>query len=261
MEYQTISLGISQGVARLVLNRPERLNAFTDQMHEELRHACTALQTDKEVRCLLITGAGRAFCAGADLAAFSDNNGPVDLGDALERDYNPLAQTIMGMNIPVVCAVNGVAAGAGANFALCCDIVLAAQSATFIQAFSKIGLIPDCAGTWLLPRLVGHARAMGMAMLGDPITAKQAVEWGLVWEVIEDDLLVEKAEAMAQRLAAQATVGLAFTKRAIHQSWKNPLDQQLALERDLQRAAGKTKDHIEGVDAFLSKRKPNFQGE
>jgi len=261
MEYQTISLGISKGVARLVLNRPDRLNAFTSEMHTEIRHALTATQTDKSVRCLLISGAGRAFCAGADLAAFQDQEGPVDLGDALERDYNPLAETITGMNIPVICAVNGVAAGAGANLALCCDIVVAARSAQFIQAFSKIGLIPDCAGTWTLPRLVGQARAMGMAMLAEPVTAEQAAGWGMIWQVVDDEALVEVTENMAQRLANQATVGLAFTKRAIHQSWQNPLHDQLTLERDLQRAAGKTADHVEGVNAFLEKRKANFSGE
>lgn len=261
MDYQTIGLGISKGVARLVLNRPDRLNAFTTEMHEEIRHALTAAQTDKSVRCVLITGAGRAFCAGADLSAFNDQDGPVDLGEALERDYNPLVQTITGMNIPVVCAVNGVAAGAGANFALCCDIVVAARSASFIQAFSKIGLIPDCSGTWVLPRLAGHARAMGMAMLGEPISAEKASDWGLIWQVVDDDALVDTAEQLAQRLANQATVGLAFTKRAIHLSWQNSLDEQLKLERDLQHAAGKTADHTEGVNAFLEKRSAKFKGE
>lgn len=261
MEYQTIALGLSKGVARLVLNRPEKLNAFTPEMHAEIRHALTAVQTDSSIRCLLITGAGRAFCAGADLAAFSAQQEPVDLGDALERDYNPLALTITGMNIPVICAVNGVAAGAGANLALCCDIVIAARSAKFIQAFSKIGLIPDCAGTWLLPRIAGHARAMGMALLGDPISADQAADWGLIWQTVDDDELTGTAEQLAQRLAQQATVGLAYTKRAIHQSWANPLPEQLELERDLQRAAGKTSDHTEGVRAFLAKRPPAFKGE
>ncbi len=261
MEYQNIALGLSKGVARLVLNRPEKLNAFTADMHAEIRHALTAVQADSSIRCLLITGAGRAFCAGADLAAFGKRQEPVDLGDALEQDYNPLALTITGMNIPVICAVNGVAAGAGANLALCCDIVIAARSAKFIQAFSKIGLIPDCAGTWLLPRLAGHARAMGMALLGEPISAEQAADWGLIWQAVDDDALVDTSEQMAQRLAQQATVGLAYTKRAIHQSWKNPLPEQLDLERDLQRAAGKTSDHAEGVRAFLDKRAPSFTGE
>lgn len=260
MEYETISLGISKGVARLVLNRPDRLNAFTTQMHAEIRHALTEAQTDKTVRCLLLTGAGRAFCAGADLSGFTEGGTPVDLGDAIERDYNPLAETIMGMNIPVICAVNGVAAGAGANLALCCDIVVAARSASFIQVFSKIGLIPDCGGTWLLPRIAGHARAMGMAMLGEPLEAEQAADWGLIWKAVDDEELVETTEKMAQHLANQATVGLAYTKRALHQSWQNPLSDQLALERDLQRAAGKTEDHSEGVQAFLDKRPAEFKG-
>ncbi len=231
-------------------------------MHAEIRHALTVVQSDKTVRCLLITGAGRAFSAGADLAVFEEKGaGSVDLGEALERDYNPLALTIMGMNIPVVCAVNGVAAGAGANLALCCDIVVAAKSAKFIQAFSKIGLIPDCAGTWVLPRLAGHARAMGMALLGEAISAEQALEWGLIWQVVNDEELVNTTETMAQHLAQQATVGLAYTKRALQQSWQNPLPQQLQMERDLQRAAGKTRDHREGVSAFLEKRPAQFQGE
>lgn len=260
MSYQAITLDISQGVARLVLNRPDRLNTFTPEMHAEIRHALTAVQADENARCLLITGAGRAFCAGADLASLNSDNGPVDFGKELERDYNPLAELIAGMSMPVICAVNGVAAGSGANFAFGCDIVVAARSARFVQAFSKIGLIPDCAGTWILPRLVGQARAMGIALLDEPINAEQAVEWGMIWKVVDDEALTETTEKMAQHLASQATVSLALTKSAIRQSLHNSLTEQLTAEQHAQHTAGKTADHQEGVSAFLEKRPPQFKG-
>jgi len=260
MEYKTISLGISKGVARLVFNRPDRLNALTVEMHEEIRQALNTVASEPDVRCLLLTGAGKGFCAGADLAEIEALGPPHNLRETVERDLNPLVQTLLGLNIPVVCAVNGVAAGAGANLALCGDIVVAAQSAKFIQSFNQLGLVPDCGGTWLLPRLVGHARASGMAMLGEPVTAAQALEWGMIWQVVDDEQLVETTEKLCQRLAQQPTVGLAYTKRALQQSWQNTLDEQLTLERDLQEAASKTDDYHEGRTAFLAKRKAQFTG-
>ena len=213
-------------------------------------------------RCLLITGNGRGFCAGQDL---SDRNvapgtEAPNLGESIEKNYNPLLRTINGLEMPVICAVNGVAAGAGANIALACDIVLAAKSASFIQAFCKIGLVPDSAGTFTLPRLVGSARAMGLAMLGDKIKAEQAEQWGMIWKAVEDDALKDEALAMARHLASQPTKGLALIKRAINASWNNSFDEQLDLERDLQTLAGRTDDYREGVAAFMEKRQPNFTG-
>jgi 2-(1,2-epoxy-1,2-dihydrophenyl)acetyl-CoA isomerase len=262
MTYETILYSVSQGVATLTFNRPERLNSFNSQMHQEVREALSTLKQDSSVRCLLINANGRGFCAGQDLSdrAVAADSAMPDLGESLEKNYNPLIRTLTTLPLPVICAVNGVAAGAGANLALACDIVLAARSASFIQAFCKIGLVPDSGGTWTLPRLVGQARAMALSMLGDKISAEQAAQWGMIWQCVDDAQLPEQALTLAQHLAAQPTQGLAYIKQAIHASYTNSLSEQLDLERDLQRLAGKTADYREGVQAFMQKRSPQFTG-
>jgi 2-(1,2-epoxy-1,2-dihydrophenyl)acetyl-CoA isomerase len=245
----------------LVLNRPERLNAFTTSMHDALRAALDDAAADPDCRAILITGAGRGFCAGQDLNdRVMAEESPIDLGETLEKYYNPLVRRLRAMPKPIVCAVNGVAAGAGANLALACDIVLAARSAKFIQSFARLGLVPDCGGTFSLPRLVGEARARGLAFLGDPLSAEQAAEWGLIWQVVDDNALRSTAEALTERLAAQPTQGVALTKRALAASLDNTLEAQLDLEAESQRAAGRTPDYREGVNAFLEKRPPVFTG-
>ncbi|WP_206771989.1 2-(1,2-epoxy-1,2-dihydrophenyl)acetyl-CoA isomerase PaaG [Polymorphum gilvum] len=258
----TVLVDVSAGVARLTLNRPDKLNAFNDAQHRALRDALQAAAGDGSVRAILLTGAGRAFCAGQDLGDRdpSKMSGTPDLGDTLERFYNPLVRLIRSIEKPVVCAVNGVAAGAGANIALACDIVLAARSARFIQAFSKIGLIPDSGGTWSLARLVGEARAKGLALTGMPLSAEQAADWGLIWKAVDDDALMSEAESLAAGFAGGPTIGLGLTKQAIQAAATNSLDAQLDLERDLQREAGATSDYAEGVAAFLAKRPPAFTG-
>lgn len=254
--YSTIEFSIRDNVAYLTLNRPDKLNSFTEEMHREIRDALLQVQTSGEVRALLIAGNGRGFCAGQDLSDLDFSA----LGDTLEENYNPLIRTITGLDMPVVCAVNGVAAGAGANMALACDIVVAARSASFIQAFCKLGLVPDAGGTWTLPRLVGGPRAMALAMMGDKITAEQAESWGMIWQCVDDDQLRSHTEAMAAHLAKQPTTGLALMKNLLRQSWDNTLEQQLKLERDFQSAASQTQDFKEGVDAFLNKRPAQFTG-
>lgn len=263
MSYETISYDVTDGVATITLNRPDKLNSFTVQMHDELADALKAVKKDASVRCLLLTGAGRGFCAGQDLSdrAVSSSDTAPNLGESLEKRYNPLVRTLQGLEMPVICAVNGVAAGAGANIAFACDIVLAAKSASFIQAFCKIGLVPDSGGTWTLPRLVGNARATALMMLGDKVPAEQAEAWGMIYKTVDDDALMADATAMARHLATQPTKGLALIKRALRATWTNSLDEQLDLERDLQTMAGATKDYQEGVSAFVGKRKPNFTGE
>lgn len=265
MAYETILYAVTDGVARLTLNRPEKLNSFTVQMHEEVRDALDRAAADAEARCVLITGAGRGFCAGQDLSdrAVDPNDADAarpDLGESLEQRYNPLIRRIAKLEKPVICAVNGVAAGAGANVALACDIVLAARSAKFIQAFAKIGLVPDSGGTWSLPRLVGMARAKGLALLGEAIDAETAADWGLIWQALPDEDLMPEAEAIAARLAQGPTRGLGLIKTALARSLDNDLDAQLDLERDFQTEAGRTDDYREGVAAFLEKRKPAFKG-
>lgn len=256
-------------VLQITLNRPGRLNAFNPAMHSALRDALQSAADSATIRAVLLTGAGRAFCAGQDLGerdprqnTSAGNATPThDLGKTIETYYNPLVRLLRSLEKPVVCAVNGVAAGAGASIALACDIVLAARSARFIQAFSRIGLVPDTGGSWLLPRLVGEARAKGLIMTAEPISAEQAADWGLIWRVVDDDQLAGEAAALAQRLADGPTRGLALSKAAIQSASENSLDQQLDLERDLQREAGQTQDYAEGVAAFLDKRPPVFTGQ
>jgi 2-(1,2-epoxy-1,2-dihydrophenyl)acetyl-CoA isomerase len=256
----TILVEKHQGYRQISLNRPDRLNALNAEMHRALIAALSEAEADAECRAILVTGAGRAFCAGQDLADVAvKDDGPPDLKEVLER-YNGLVRKLRALAMPVVCAVNGVAAGAGANLALACDIVLAAKSANFIQAFARIGLIPDCGGTWFLPRLVGAARARALAILAEPVAAERAAEWGLIWQAVDDDRLMAEAHALAARLARQATIGIALAKRAFDAAETNTLDTQLDLERDLQDEAGHTPDYAEGVRAFLERRAANFTG-
>jgi 2-(1,2-epoxy-1,2-dihydrophenyl)acetyl-CoA isomerase len=260
---EPVLYAVESGVATITLNRPDKLNSFTPEMHAALAAALAKAEADATVRAVLLTGAGRGFCAGQDLSdpAISPLNGATpDLGAQIETYYGPLIRRVRALPKPVVAAVNGIAAGAGANLALACDIVLAAKSASFIQAFCKIGLVPDSGGTFLLPRLIGLARARALALLGDKITAETAQQWGMIWRVVEDSSLQDEATALARQLATQPTAGLALIKQALDQSLTNDLDTQLDLERDLQRAAGRTDDYREGVTAFFEKRAPNFKG-
>jgi 2-(1,2-epoxy-1,2-dihydrophenyl)acetyl-CoA isomerase len=263
MTYESIQFTIDNGIAVLTLNRPDRLNSFTQAMHREVRDALDTLQADKTVRVLVLTGAGRGFCAGQDLndRAVEPGAQGVDLGESVEKYYAPLVTTLRTLPMPVICAVNGVAAGAGANLALACDIVLAAKSASFIEAFCKLGLIPDTGGTWVLPRLVGPARAMGLALLGDKLPAEKAEQWGLIWRCVPDEALMMEAMAMAEHFAAAPTKGLAFTKKAMLASWTNTLEQQLQMEAGMMRELGYSHDYREGVSAFIEKRQPHFKGE
>lgn len=262
MTYSTILFAEEAGVATVTLNRPEKLNSFTAVMHAELKDAVKRVAEGGTARCLLLTGAGRGFCAGQDLSdrVMGADAAPPDLGHTLSTLYNPLVLALRALEMPVLCAVNGVAAGAGANLALACDIVLAARSASFIQAFCRIGLMPDCGGTYFLPRLVGTARAMGLALLGDKLPAEQAADWGLIWKVVDDDKLAAESQTLARHLATQPTKGLALIKQALYQSAGHSIAEQLAVEADLQRAAGKTADYREGVAAFMGKRPANFTG-
>ncbi|MSQ87852.1 MAG: 2-(1,2-epoxy-1,2-dihydrophenyl)acetyl-CoA isomerase [Betaproteobacteria bacterium] len=256
-----ILVAVEAGVQRITLNRPEKLNAFNPAVHQGLADAMTRAETDATIRCLLITGAGRGFCAGQDLTERDMKAvGPIDLGSGLETWYHPLIKRMRALPKPIICAVNGVAAGAGANFALACDIVLAARSASFIQAFVKIGLVPDCGGSYFLPRLAGTQRAMALAMTGERLSAEDAERYGIVWKIVDDDKLAQESMALASRLAAGPTRSLGFIKQAMYASVDNTLAAQLDLERDLQREIGKGGDYREGVTAFLEKRKPDFKG-
>lgn len=251
---------VEQGVMTITLNRPDRLNSFNDVMHQQLAECLTQAERDDSVRCLLITGAGRGFCAGQDLNDRNvDPSGPApDLGLSVERFYNPLVRRLAALPKPVIAAVNGVAAGAGATLALGCDLVLAARSASFVMAFSKLGLVPDCGGSWFLPRIAGRARAMGLALLGEKLSAEQAAQWGMIWQLVEDAELADTSLQLARHLATQPTFGLGLIKQALLAAETNGLDAQLDLERDYQRLAGRSADYREGVSAFLAKRPPLF---
>jgi 2-(1,2-epoxy-1,2-dihydrophenyl)acetyl-CoA isomerase len=260
--FETIKFEVIDGIARLTLDRPDRLNSFTTQMHGEVAAALDQVESDAQVRTLVLTGSGRGFCAGQDLAdrAVAPGGGPVDLGDSVERFYAPLIRRLAGLPMPVIAAVNGVAAGAGANIALACDIVIAARSAKFIQSFANIGLIPDSGGTWILPRLVGQARALGLALTGDPLPAETAERWGMIWKCVDDDALEAEVNALASRFACGPTQGLARTKALIRGATLRNLDEELDLERDAMRELGFAHDYQEGVAAFLAKRAPVFTG-
>jgi 2-(1,2-epoxy-1,2-dihydrophenyl)acetyl-CoA isomerase len=261
MEEAPVLVDLRDGYRVVTLNRPQRLNACTEAMLEALSQALSDAETDASCRALMLTGAGRGFCAGQDLNdRLAKPGGTTVLGSAQEKYYNPLVRKIRALPFPVVAAVNGVAAGAGANIALACDIVLAARSANFIQAFAKIGLIPDSGGTWNLPRLVGPARARGLMLLAEPLSAETAESWGMIWRAVDDAALMSEAEKLCMQLASAPTAGLALTKRALDAAWSNEFSAQLDLERDFQREASLTPDYAEGVRAFAEKRKPNFTG-
>lgn len=248
-------------VCKITLNRPDVLNSFDVPMGQQMQSALTACADDDSVRAVLITGAGRAFCAGQDLAeAFPPGQPPADIQHLVKTTYNPIIRLIRGIEKPVVCAVNGIAAGAGANLALACDFVLAGDKAAFLQAFIHIGLIPDSAGTYFLPRLVGLQRATAMMMLGEKISAPEAADIGLIYKSVPMDNLAEEADALASRLAGMATRGLGLTKKALNASLANDLEAQLVLEGQLQKAAAETEDYLEGVAAFMEKRRPDFKG-
>ncbi|WP_341646523.1 2-(1,2-epoxy-1,2-dihydrophenyl)acetyl-CoA isomerase PaaG [Thauera sp. SDU_THAU2] len=265
MEYNNILFGVDNGIARLTLNRPDKLNSFTGEMHAELRHALDTIQADASVRVLVLSGAGRAFCAGQDLAdpdmaALPDGRLP-DIGNVVERNYKPLVLRLQNLRVPTIAAVNGIAAGAGASVALACDLVLAARSASFLQAFSKIGLVPDTGGTWLLPQRVGMARAMGLALLADKLPADKAADWGLIWAAYDDAEFAARVDAVAAQLAAMPTKALVRTRQAMHAAPGHTLEQQLSFEGGFMRELGWSRDYAEGVAAFMEKRAPRFTGE
>ena len=254
----TILAESRDSIARITLNRPDRLNSFTAAMHAELQ---AALDGIGDARVVILTGAGRGFCAGQDLNDRAVAPGEaVDLGDTVEQSWNPLIRRLASMPLPVIAQVNGVAAGAGANIAIACDIVVAAKSARFIQSFSALGLIPDSGGSWHLPRLVGQARALGLALTGEPITGEQAADWGLIWKAGDDDALDAEVDAIARKLASLPPLGLAAIKAIIRTSGSRTLAQELDLQRDEMRRLGFTEDYREGVAAFLAKRPATFTG-
>lgn len=255
MEYKTIQFGIRDGIATLMLSRPQVMNALNTKMRAEITHALTSLP--EQVRCVVMTGSGRAFCSGQDL---TDAGAAVDLESTLRDEYEPMLHAVRNCPVPVIAAVNGTAAGAGANLALLADVVIAAESASFIQAFTRIGLIPDAGGTWIIPRAVGAARAMGMMLFADAIPAKQAADWGLIWEAIPDDEFTQGVAARARHLANGPSAAYRAIREAVAASFDNDLDGQLMLESRLQGQAGRSADFREGVQAFLEKRVPAFTG-
>ncbi|MGD2139850.1 MAG: 2-(1,2-epoxy-1,2-dihydrophenyl)acetyl-CoA isomerase PaaG [Burkholderiales bacterium] len=260
--FEQIRLHVDNGIATITLDRPERLNSFTTLMHEELRRAIAIVRDDNAIRVLILTGAGRAFCAGQDLGErklVKGGDSP-DLGKSLEDNYHPLVLSLRSLEKPVIGAINGVAAGAGASLALACDLVIAARSASFIQAFCRLGLVPDAGGTYFLTRSLGAPRAMGLALLGDRLDAQQAEQWGLIWRCVDDTLLMPQVHELATTLANGPTRGYARTKQAIHAAEHQVLEQQLATESQFQRELGRTDDYLEGVSAFREKRKAHFTG-
>jgi 2-(1,2-epoxy-1,2-dihydrophenyl)acetyl-CoA isomerase len=261
MSYDTILFSVDGAIARLTLNRPDKLNSFNTHMHGEVQQALRSLPASG-ARVLVLTGAGRGFCAGQDLGdrAVAPGSGSVDLGESIDKYYKPLVLALANLPMPVIAAVNGVAAGAGANIALACDLVIAARSASFVQAFAKIGLLPDCGGTWTLPRLVGSARALGLALLGNKLSAEQAAAWGMIWQCVDDAEFATTVDTLATTLATAPTRGLAATKAAIRGSGQRSLVEQLEIERDVQRELGRSADYAEGVAAFIAKRAPRFTG-
>jgi len=258
----SVLISVEAGLQTITLNRPDKLNAFNPEMHKALRAALEQALDERSIGAVLLTGAGRGFCSGQDLSERRVEPGaaPIDLSVSLGSYYNPLVRRLRELPKPIVCAVNGVAAGAGANLALACDIVVAARSAKFVQSFARLGLVPDSGGTYFLPRLAGAARAMGLALLAERLSAEEAERWGLIWKALDDERLMEEASAIARSLAEGPTKGYGLIKKGIHASADNSLDAQLDLERDLQREAGSSEDYREGVAAFMQKRKPSYKG-
>ncbi|WP_153130294.1 2-(1,2-epoxy-1,2-dihydrophenyl)acetyl-CoA isomerase PaaG [Dechloromonas hortensis] len=264
MNFETITFTVDAGIARLTLNRPDKLNSFNTEMHAELRVALDHIQDNKNIRVLVLSGAGRAFCAGQDLAdramQMVDGKMP-DIGNVVEANYKPLVLRLQNLRVPTIAAVNGIAAGAGASVALACDLVVATKSASFLQAFSKIGLIPDTGGTWFLPQRVGMARAMGLALLADKLSAEKAADWGLIWQCVEDAEFTAAVDALAKQLSTAPTKALVRTRQAMHAAPGHTLEQQLSMEGGFMRELGWSPDYAEGVAAFMAKRAPDFTGE